>query len=154
VRVCGIDPGSKGAMCVLDSSKSTHLAILDLDKATIYDATRWLHQQAVDIIYLEDVHSLYGMSAKSNFTFGKMLGIVITMSHIVTRGNPPVFVTPKVWQKFIGIAVQGKAIKTEVAKIAAKHYPKADLYGPRGGLKDGRADALMLAHYGMHHKEP
>ena len=29
----------------------------------------------------------------------------------------------------------------------------ASLHGKRGGLLDGRADALMIAHYGLKHME-
>jgi hypothetical protein len=37
--------------------------------------------------------------------------------------------------------------KKFVASIALQLYPKAPLFGPKGGLLDGRADALMIAHY-------
>ena len=37
--------------------------------------------------------------------------------------------------------------KKHVASIAMQLYPKANLSGPKGGLLDGRADALMIAHY-------
>ena len=36
-------------------------------------------------------------------------------------------------------------IKKEVADIASRLYPKAELHGPKGGLLDGRSDALMIA---------
>jgi len=149
MRVCGIDPGSKGALCVLDDKDPTYTALLDLHKHSIYDATKWLHNQHIDKVWREDVHSLFGMSAKSNFGFGRNLGIVIAMSEIVTQGIKANKVTPKVWQKFIGVTVKGKAIKNEVAQIASSLYPMAALHGPQGGLIDGRSDALMIAHYGL-----
>jgi len=69
-------------------------------------------------------------------------------------------IQPKVWQKEIGVQATGKAIKQAVATIAHGLYPHAELYGPRGGLMDGRADALMIAHYlyitdtGVHNAQP
>ena len=63
------------------------------------------------------VHSMFGMSAKSNFGFGKNLGTVLTIAELLT-GNDPNTITPKIWQKYIGVTVKGKAIKKEVAKIA------------------------------------
>ena len=60
---------------------------------------------------------------------------------------------PKIWQKYVRVTVKGKAIKKEVAKIAQGLYPNAELHGKRGGLLDGRADALMIAHYGLKHME-
>ena len=150
MRICGIDPGNSGAVCVLDSSSLSTPALLDLNKSTIYDAGMWMHNQNVDVVYIEDVHSLFGMTAKSNFSFGRNLGVVMALAQLVTKGKPTSYVTPKVWQKFIGVTTKGKAIKTEVAKIAASLYPQVVLHGPQGGLKDGRADALMIAHYGLH----
>lgn len=150
MRVCGIDPGNKGAMCVLDSNDPTYLTLLDLEKSSIYSTATWLHKQNIDIVYIEDVHSLYGMSAKSNFNFGKNLGIVTAIAEIITRGNAPKLVTPKVWQKFVGITSKGKLIKKEVAIKVAELYPSANITGKRGGLLDGRADAIMIAHYGIH----
>jgi len=153
MRVCGIDPGDKGAMCVLDSNDPAYLALLDLDKATMYEAAKWMHRQKIDVTYLENVHSLFGMSAKSNFTFGKNLGIVTAIVEIISQGKPPIMVTPKVWQKFVGVTVKGEFIKKQVAEIATKLYPSANVYGPKGGLKDGRSDSICIANFGLHHKE-
>jgi len=153
VRVCGIDPGSKGAMCVLDSNDSAYLALLDLDKTTTYEATKWLHHQQVDSIYIEDVHSLFGMSAKSNFTFGKNLGLVTAMAEITSKGSLPNLVTPKVWQKFVGVTVKGKLIKKQVAEIVSRLYPSANITGKKGGLLDGRSDSILITYYAIHHKD-
>ena len=151
MRVCGIDPGASGAMCVLDSKDPTYTALLDLKKHTIYEATKWLHNQQVNTAWLENVHSLFGMSAKSNFGFGRNLGYAIAISQIGTSGAIARTVAPKVWQKYIGVTVKGKAIKNQVAQIAASIYPSASLHGKLGGLLDGRSDALMLAYYGINH---
>jgi len=151
MRVCGIDPGNNGALCVLDTVDPSYIALLDIRKNTIYEVALWLHNQGVGPVFLEDVHSLFGMSAKSNFSFGRNLGVVITIAQIITKGQPSSYVTAKTWQKYIGVTAKGKAIKKDVAQIAAKLYPKAALYGPQGGLLDGRCDALMIAHYGINH---
>ena len=159
MRVCGIDPGATGAICVLDSHAPAHVALLDLKKHSNTDIYSWLHSQLRfrgSEIWVEDIHSMHGMSAKSNFGFGKNLGIVTAIAEI-TRGDAPKKhkptinkVTPKVWQKYIGVTAKGKAIKQQVAKIAQYLYPQAELHGKRGGLLDGRSDALMIAYYGLH----
>lgn len=151
MRIGGIDPGNNGAICVIDTANLTQPALLDLANTSIYDITKWLHWHNVDVFWIEDVHSLYGMSAKSNFGFGKSVGIVTAIAVIAGRGAEPKLVAPKIWQKYVGVVAKGKAIKCEVAKLATHHYPQADLYGKLGGLKDGRADALMIAHYGINH---
>ena len=153
MRVAGIDPGANGAIAVLDSLNPDSVALLDLNKYSIYETTKWLHNKKIDVIFLESVHSLYGMSAKSNFGFGRNFGIAFAIAKLAVSDGPVQQVTPKVWQKYIGVTVKGKGIKKEVAKIAQGLYPNAQLQGKRGGLLDGRADALMIAHYGLNYKE-
>ena len=151
--IAGIDPGSNGAIAVLDSLNPDSIALLDLKKKRSKDIWDWLKElTSNDTVWIEDIHSMYGMSAKSNFGFGRNLGIVTTIAEIIL-GEPSKMVTPKVWQKYIGVTVKGKAIKKEVAEIAQVLYPNAELHGKRGGLLDGRADALMIAHYGLKHWE-
>ena len=152
--IAGIDPGANGAIAILDSKNPDSVALLDLKKTTINNIYNWLHSQLRfrgSEIWVEDIHSMHGMSARSNFSFGKNLGIVTTIAELMI-GHLPKTVTPKIWQKYVGVTVKGKAIKKQVAKIANTLYPAADLYGKRGGLLDGRADALMIAHYALHHQ--
>ena len=153
MRICGIDPGANGAVCVLDSNDPVYIALLDLGKTTPFDAAHWLQKQKPDTVWIEDVHSLFGMSAKSNFSFGRNLGLAIAISQIATKGEVAKTVTPKIWQKYIGVTAKGKDIKKQISEIALKLYPTANIYGKRGGLLDGRSDALMIAHYGLHNKE-
>jgi len=154
--IAGIDPGTNGAIAVLDSESPDSVALLDLKKNSICDTWNWLHTEGLALksskIWVEDVHSMFGMSAKSNFGFGRNLGTVLTIAELLT-GKDPNTITPKIWQKYIGVTVKGKAIKKEVAEIAQGLYPNAELHGKRGGLLDGRADALMIAHYGLKHME-
>ena len=160
--IAGIDPGTNGAIAVLDSENPDSVALLDLKKKNPTEIYEWFYYDICsteqtdtpNIVYMwiEDVHSMHGMSAKSNFGFGKNVGMINTVAELVTKDSPNM-VTPKIWQKYIGVTVKGKAIKKEVAKIAQDLYPNAELYGQRGGLLDGRADALMIAHYGLKHME-
>ncbi len=152
MRVCGIDPGANGAIAILDSKNPDSVALLDLKKTTINNIHNWLHSQLRfrdSEIWIEDIHSMYGMSAKSNFSFGRNLGSILAITELL-KGVPPKTVTPKIWQKYIGVTAKGKAIKKQVAKIAQYLYPQAELHGKRGGLLDGRSDALMIAYYGLH----
>ena len=152
--IAGIDPGTNGAIAVLDSKNPDSVALLDLKKYSVYETTRWIHHNfKIDVVWLESVHSLYGMSAKSNFGFGRNFGIAFAIAGVAVSGGPVQQVTPKVWQKYIGVTAKGKAVKQQVAKIAQYLYPQAELHGKRGGLLDGRSDALMIAYYGLHNKE-
>ena len=153
MRVCGIDPGTKGAICVLDNNDPAYVALLDLAKTTIFDAAQWLHAQKPDIVWIENIHGFPGMTAKSNFGMGRGVGKVHAIAEIATHGQEAKLVVARVWQKFIGVTAKDKWIKKEVAQIATKLYPTANIRGKRGGLLDGRSDALMIAHYGLHNKE-
>ena len=158
--IAGIDPGTNGAIAVLDSLNPDSVALLDLKNNSICDIWYWLQSETYHdeelqrpypiIIWVEDVHSMFGMSAKSNFGFGRNFGIILTIVELRAEESPNT-VTPKIWQKYIGVTAKGKAIKQNVAEIAQGLYPSAELHGKRGGLLDGRSDALMIAHYGLNH---
>lgn len=151
----GIDPGRQGALCLLDLSLPNPLFLgLDPNKrnaGTIVAAIlRKIAGKSNVHIALEQVHSLGGMSARSNFTFGGMYWRARTILDCLDV--PYELVTPKAWQQAVGVPAKrdrdpGDNLKKLVAKMAFELYPSADLYGPRGGLKDGRSDALMIAHY-------
>ena len=126
---------------------------MDLKKFSIYETTKWLRNKKINTVWLENVHSLYGMSAKSNFSFGRNFGIALAIAKLGTSDGLIQQVTPKIWQKYVGVTAKGKAIKQQVAKIAQYLYQQAELHGKRGGLLDGRSDALMIAYYGLHYKE-
>ena len=99
------------------------------------------------VTMIENVASIPGASAKSNFNFGMNVGIVNTIPKCV--GVSLDLVRPKKWQQFVGVTGTAKdnTIKKDVAQICKRLYPKAQIYGPRGGLLDGRSDSLMIAHY-------
>lgn len=147
IAYIGIDPGAKGSFCLLVPA-TKQVAFWPTDGKPL-EALNWLwradKELNVRIIMIEEVHSLFGMSAKSNFSFGYNVGIVNTLSSISEIGVDKV--TPKKWQKLVGVRAKGKEIKKDVAGICERLYPKASIRGPRGGLLDGLSDALMIAHY-------
>lgn len=154
MRYIGIDPGTKGALCFLDLSCPKPLFIdLDPNKraaVTILETLRDASYMKGALVALEDVHSLPGMSAKSNFAFGGMLWRIRTILDCVPITYE--LVQPKVWQKVVGAPTRkflnGEMdLKAAIADLAQGYYPEATLHGPKGGLLDGRSDALMLAHY-------
>jgi len=148
--VVGIDPGAKGSLCLLDTT-SKHITFLStyVSPALIYD---WLNAYSpIHMIGMEDVHAIYGTSAGSNFKFGFNVGLLHGIIECTRIGMD--LIQPKVWQKETGIRFKKGMTpaqkKRVVANKALQLYPKAasSLYGPKGGLLDGRSDALMIAHY-------
>jgi len=143
----GCDPGDKGAICLyvpdekyiefMDNSSSPVLIVEWLiDSIAKYD---------IKMQMIEDVHSIFGTSAKSNFNFGFNTGFM----HGIFRANGLGLdlAKPKEWQKYVGVKAKGKDIKKDVGEIAHRLFPTAEIHGPKGGLLDGRSDALMIAYY-------
>ena len=142
----GIDPGAKGAICSLTPETGV-IKFCDLTPPVRHIFNWLLSIDPIQVkgIMIEDVHSLYGMSASSNFKFGWNVGVPHTILECISY--MPHMVTPKKWQKAVGVTKKGKEIKKEVAELCTKLYPGCDIYGPKGGLKDGRSDSLLIAHY-------
>lgn len=154
MRYIGIDPGAKGALCILDPSSPYTTRFYDLDpKESAQELLLSLQaefSQGPFMVALESIHSLPGMSAKSNFTFGGMFWRIKTILECVPVEYE--LVPPKCWQSATGVPTRkfldGELdLKVVVADLAQGYYPNAHLHGPRGGLMDGRSDALMIAHY-------
>lgn len=146
----GIDPGSQGAICLLDPSLKM-IVFKDFSDGLINVHNFLSHNKATfeSPVGVEQVRSLPGMSAKSNFSFGRNVGqleIILEINNLQTH-----YVLPKFWQQVCGIKIpkgtSSKDRKNITANRALELYPFADLFGPKGGLKDGRSDALMIAHY-------
>lgn len=161
INVIACDPGSTGAMCLLklNSLKQPDIHFINNSRPEL-EIHDWLSQivfnYPIRMMMIEDVHSLFGMSAKTNFVFGKNLGISTTLLRLQNVGLD--LVQPKEWQKFIGIKAVPKGqkkrtpvqLKKEIAGICERLYPSCNIRGPKGGLLDGRSDALMIAHYCAH----
>ena len=147
IAYVGIDPGVKGAYCILVPETSEVLFYKTTGK-TIETIDYFKAAQVkynIRCIMIEDVHSIFGTSARSNFIFGKNVGIVQTVAN--SLGERVDLVAPKKWQKALGVKTKGKAIKKEVAEICDRLYPKTSVRGPKGGLLDGLSDSLLIAHY-------
>lgn len=142
----GVDPGALGYICILTPTcgVATFIKNKESPKILYQNLVALKIQQPIMPIMIESVHSLFGMSAKSNFNFGFNLGEITTICSLVTEIQT---VTPKVWQKAVGVTVQGKEIKKFVGGLCAEMYPDISVHGPKGGLLDGKSDSLMIAHY-------
>jgi len=157
----GCDPGASGALCLLKvpEDKPIEIYFLDHDKTMDVEKFIWLKQAGEELnirmAMLEEVHSLFGMSAKSNFSFGGAFHKAKLLLELQLNYGFDL-VTPKVWQKTVGIPnkkPKEKRTSAQLKKLVEKQckqlYPGCDIYTPRGKLLDGRSDALMIAHYCM-----
>jgi hypothetical protein len=153
-RFLGIDPGAKGSFCILDPYGAITFDAAPTafkDSFKLFQGLKFMVATigSFTAVAVEEVHSLYGMSAKSNFNFGRNVqAITSLLQHIPIEFE---LVKPKEWQAAVGIPPpkerEGADIKHLVAARAESLYPDVSLRGPRGGLLDGKSDALMIAHY-------
>jgi len=153
----GIDPGASGAHCFLTvETDGSHIITFMDNKESVRTKGEWLthHKvQGIQMTMIEDVHSLGNMSAKSNFSFGWNVSELHTLLQCLGMSYDTI--QPKKWQKEVGIKVpaqfkgpeRAKRLKKATATKCDQLYPDCEIYGPQGGLKDGRSDALMIAHY-------
>ncbi|MDD4804034.1 MAG: hypothetical protein PHN69_02570 [Candidatus Pacebacteria bacterium] len=185
--IAACDPGSNGAFIAMDKNGNTLYQFVfknnkdgEFDIKYFSDNVKDFLQKYSNnsiIFYIEDVHSLFGMSAKSNFSFGKNCGMI--EASIITLGYEVYKVTPKDWQKEMlkGIEVIKKIkkekykeydpdtfeqvekirlvetkkndVKAMSLKAQEKHFPD---FNSRASDRckmphDGLVDALLIAEY-------
>ena len=136
----GIDPGAKGSMCVIGNGK---VLFKDFDLKEYSSTLKPFLDTDELMVAIEKVHAMPGQGVSSSFSFGQRLGELEGM--LTALQIPYELVAPKDWQKACGIPA--KSDKKGIASVIQKLYPTAELYGNKGGLRDGRSDALGLAHF-------
>ncbi len=153
----GIDPGKSGALAILHPDNSVDF--FDVPKIKLRGKelpayaewqTSWslaLEICSVDKVVIEDVGSRPGQGVSSMFKFGRTLGF----AHAIVLGicpRPSVqFCTPAAWKGKLGLLKSDKGASREKA---ISLYPATE--GQLARVKDdGRAEALLLAHYGRLH---
>ena len=141
--VAAIDPGANGALCFL--SDEGIMEFYDFKKLGLkgyIDAFKGLDTQLTGVI-VESVTAMSGQGVTSMFSFGQRLGELEGM--LQTLDIPYELVRPQKWQKTIG--VEPKSGKQGIYDTISKIYPTAPLLGVKGGIQDGRCDALSMAYY-------
>ncbi len=142
----GIDPGKSGGIVALKPDGTVVdkfiMPILgdNLDVAKMYDLFKALHDRYHITVILEDVHSIFGMSAATNWTFGYVCGAIEAV--VLCLKLKMVKVAPKTWQKEIWInsdkvykpkkpEQKNPSIDTKPTSIcaAARLFPREDLRG-------------------------
>ena len=145
----GIDPGKSGAFAVIDSMANIH-TLEDWPGDEVQAARRirfFLDTIGFDLTNvggaIEKVSAMPKQGVRSMFTFGCNYGI--WKGILAALEIPFQDVTPQAWQK--GVVSKKQDGKKANVAAAGRMFPSAELYGPRGGAKDGRADALLIADW-------
>jgi hypothetical protein len=135
MKVVGIDPGLSGGLASWDGSILDWWDVVEMWAIHYWDA---------DKVFIEQVSSRPGQGVASTFKFGVVYGGMIGIAYSHTE--EVYTVTPRTWKKHYGL----DASKEDAVKLAAELFPSHanTFYGPRGGLKDGIAEAALIAKYG------
>lgn len=156
IKFVGIDPGSKGAIAVINEDGSVDI-VQDLANDVQLHAFNlemlWLDHLTNNVTYIvavEDVCGRPGQSCKANTTFMKLAGYAELIGCMI--GDNYDTVKPQVWKKHYGLITPSSMTKTEkkhlsIAK-AKELFP--DFAEHLTASKDGRAEALLIALYGKH----
>ena len=138
----GIDPGSKGAFCKMFHGE---IEVFDMPAtmAEVHELlTAWTTLHDVAAIALEQVTILPRDSKRSGATFMRHVGALECLCELT--GRPLLRPTPQQWGKGLLRAKEHARDKPSV-EVVRRLYPQVDLAGLRGGTKDGRADAVLIA---------
>ena len=150
----GIDPGQKGFITWYDGEGYEFFALKDMNGAQIADTLKIIKESSGKVVCaMESVHSIFGSSAKSTFSFGEIFGFLKGVLN--TLRIPYHLVTPKVWQKEIwihdDIVYDGKKVNTKKTSFnaATRLFPGIDLRRTSrcSSLDDNKCDSLLIAEY-------
>lgn len=154
----GIDPGIKGAVGLIGD----YLGVKTIDTPIFrspkgrpeYDVQgmiRLLSDLKRDYPLIRGVLEKVGAFPKNgslgNFKLGYGYGLWAML--LATLEIPHVLVHPITWKK--RVLMDAPRTDQGEAAVACRLYPTASTQfrGPKGGLKTGRVDAILLAHYGV-----
>jgi len=146
LNYAGIDIGANGGIAVLSDGKLIYKKLGEVKD--------WINLlKSPIIVAIEDLHSIYGSSAKSNFGFGVNNGIV--QGALQCKGIDYFKVPPKTWQKYIWMSQDlvkfGTKVDTKATSLnaARRLYPDEQfLASSRSSVPhDGIVDAVLLATY-------
>lgn len=140
----GIDPGLKGAVAII--AENGTVEVLDWSNVQdMYTHLKMLDTQCcLQLVVLEKVSVQKSDGAKSATTFQQHVGMWKAILDLLKL--PWVEVMPQRWMMGRLPRKSGPNDKPSVPYVQAR-YPDVSLIGPRGGVKDGRADALCIAEF-------
>ena len=154
--IVGIDPGLDGALAFLGHESR----VIDMPTRTL-EINGNSRRREVDLgglwrilssvrechAFVEKVHGMPKMGGSAMFTFGSGYGALLM--GLTAAAIPYTPVTPQAWKKRL-LAGMGPGKGASIAR-ACQLFP--ELAGEIG-KKDGRAEAILIAHYGVLETQP
>lgn len=170
--IIGIDPGSMGFMsCIMPNG---NIEFKPVNGTSIDELNKtlgvWLSKASSyewgAIAVMEEVHAVFGSSAKATFNFGEINGVLKAL--LIANRIPYHLVQPKEWQGAIWInsdivatykevntkkgIVKRKEVNTKKTSInaAQRLFPNIDFRKTERcrNMDDNKVDSLLIAEYG------
>ena len=162
----GIDVGAKGFISMQKNGVWRHFSIEDND---LYQLSDIMLRARLDndsiVCVIEDVHAIFGSSAKATFQFGFNKGYLIGL--LTANQIPYVLVQPKEWQRemwgnsdmvvnYKTVNIKGKEttrkeVNTKQTSINAckRLFPNLDLRKSERSKKidDNKVDSFLMSEY-------
>lgn len=152
---CGVDPGLKGGVAVLDDRGNiAALHVMPVKDGEVdpcaLASLLWLFWPSVDVAAVERVHSMPGQGVASTFCFGRGFGAVLgVMGALNTPVEMP---TPQRWKRDILGDRFSRDDKQGCMDWVAQRFPAAQVVPPRCRVAhSGLTDALALAEWARLH---
>lgn len=151
----GIDPGSKGFITVHGDDGYTFISIEENTPRELGRQLAAIRDRYPDVLaVMEEVHAIYGSSAKGTFSFGEIFGLLQGL--LIATRIPYHLVQPKEWQKEIWVNADkvyktGAKVDTKATSLnaAQRLFPDIDLRRTTACRKvdDNKVDSLLLAEF-------
>ena len=144
----GIDPGSSGAIVVLEDNNPVawlNMPLIKIGTNTPVNAAHiadFLAPHKGAPVFLELVHIMPAQGAGSAFTFGHAAGVVQGL--VQGAGHPLTMLTPQKWKKAAGLIGTEKDAARSTAILLWPTWRALDTKAKGGAL----ADAALIARYG------
>lgn len=156
-KVMGIDPGQKGAIAVVRKYRKSYKAEAWEPGNDPELLKQLIKQYKPDLILLEKQQSMRGQGVSSTFTTGRTYGLLEGV--MIGCGAKYLTVPPKTWMKSIWgkynidiiDVLKEKNIKDSKKKSISicESLFSVPLITERGRIRDGVADAILIALYGF-----
>lgn len=157
---CGIDPGFEGAIAVMNAAGTTakvfDMPVLErekdrqreIDLAGLRDVFRYVRRLPDCVVGIEWPTTRPGEGAERSERFGRGKGYLEAFAFL--HGVEYHKLAPNLWKGRLGL--DGKTVagaNERAAGLFETFYPErsAMIRGPRGGILDGRMDALLISHF-------
>lgn len=157
--IVGVDPGFEGGIGIISDTTGQCWRVYDMPtygkgrKRMVDGAAvaRILgrNPDQIDRVVIEEVTTRPGEAPEASRRFGEGVGTVVGVC--AALDIPVERVTPAKWKGALGLDGKdtGADWRAQVLRTVVEMtgVPAEQLKGPRGGLKDGRAEALLIANW-------